>query len=479
MALSTTRNVDITASSWGDNITSLLAIQAPSAQRTAKVPPEATIARMVKIANNYLNRPRMGGDQLCQLHTIEDYPFLVAQKRADMSRFLVIPLKSWPHPGSSGKKIELGVKIDLSSQAVSLVAVSTFKLIFDLEAAQKAAAELPRGRKKLERWAYLSNYEIRRQGTKTQIAIDSDIRDIPQYLPILASGLVQDEDGEETEQILITPLCQGDLLKKMDAEGEKELRRGPFWSLAERVGASREIILAVRGIHNRNIVHLDLKPENLVLPFDGGVKIIDFEFAQDLSKIPLQEVNVTRGTPCYLSPERVCWAKLRIGVPEMDDFPRYRTNFTEIDFKRMDLWALGIILASMNESCLKLNGKNNLINRLDKALGPWINRMLTEKAIHDHIDQYLFPDQGESLTTMYRSLLTYNPDKRTITFENMMDTLDAVGTGPISRPLSTEPPPSSVVVLNATDQPQAACAAAPPGDGTLPPTDGPPDSKDD
>jgi tetratricopeptide (TPR) repeat protein len=60
-----------------------------------------------------------------------------------------------------------------------------------------------------------------------------------------------------------------------------------------------ELCHALEYIHSRNIIHLDLKPSNLLLDGKDAVKLLDFGLAQTPARSPLK----MSGTPSYLSPE--------------------------------------------------------------------------------------------------------------------------------------------------------------------------------
>jgi serine/threonine protein kinase/tetratricopeptide (TPR) repeat protein len=60
-----------------------------------------------------------------------------------------------------------------------------------------------------------------------------------------------------------------------------------------------ELCHALEYIHSRNIIHLDLKPSNLLLNDKDTVKLLDFGLAQSAVCFPLK----ISGTPSYISPE--------------------------------------------------------------------------------------------------------------------------------------------------------------------------------
>ncbi|XP_028293441.1 serine/threonine-protein kinase ULK3 isoform X1 [Gouania willdenowi] len=92
--------------------------------------------------------------------------------------------------------------------------------------------------------------------------------------------------------------------------------------LPERVARRflQQMACALQFLHERNISHLDLKPQNILL--SGSVlKLADFGFAQYMT--PWDEQSSLRGSPLYMAPEMVC-----------------RRQYDS----RVDLWSVGVIL---------------------------------------------------------------------------------------------------------------------------------------
>ncbi|XP_015678026.1 serine/threonine-protein kinase ULK3 [Protobothrops mucrosquamatus] len=85
----------------------------------------------------------------------------------------------------------------------------------------------------------------------------------------------------------------------------------------------QQLACALKFLHDKNICHLDLKPQNILLSSleKSHLKLADFGFAQHMS--PRDEKHVLRGSPLYMAPEMVCNRQYDA---------------------RVDLWSVGVIL---------------------------------------------------------------------------------------------------------------------------------------
>ncbi len=69
-----------------------------------------------------------------------------------------------------------------------------------------------------------------------------------------------------------------------------------------RLGAA--VLSGLNAAHRRGLVHRDVKPSNILLPAEGGVKLADFGIATDGGAADLTSAGQVVGTPRYLAPER-------------------------------------------------------------------------------------------------------------------------------------------------------------------------------
>ncbi|XP_072549653.1 myosin light chain kinase, smooth muscle isoform X2 [Salminus brasiliensis] len=88
------------------------------------------------------------------------------------------------------------------------------------------------------------------------------------------------------------------------------------------VGYMRQILQGIQYMHEQNIVHLDLKPENIVCVNRTGIqiKIIDFGLAAKLD--PSNPVKVMHGTPEFVAPEVINYEPICLAT---------------------DMWSIGVI----------------------------------------------------------------------------------------------------------------------------------------
>ncbi|MGI8477347.1 MAG: serine/threonine protein kinase [Thermomicrobiales bacterium] len=86
---------------------------------------------------------------------------------------------------------------------------------------------------------------------------------------------------------------------------EEVARRGPF-SVEETALILEQVARALDHLHGRGLVHLDVKPQNLIKTPDGIVKLIDFGLAQQAGA-PQETIGGNAfGTAAYLAPEQAC-----------------------------------------------------------------------------------------------------------------------------------------------------------------------------
>ncbi|MFA6543224.1 MAG: serine/threonine-protein kinase [Limisphaerales bacterium] len=95
------------------------------------------------------------------------------------------------------------------------------------------------------------------------------------------------------------------LLERVEGANLKQLitRNDPI--LGEFVGNILiDMALALEHMHEKGFIHLDFKPENVLVTMAGDIRLVDFDLAQPLPKTPRQMPS-NAGTPAYMSPEQI------------------------------------------------------------------------------------------------------------------------------------------------------------------------------
>lgn len=127
---------------------------------------------------------------------------------------------------------------------------------------------------------------------------------------------VVEQDGT---MCLVMELLDGQTLKAYLSN----LKTGSGVPVPHALALATQIANGLKAAHDKNIIHRDIKPHNVMLTASGGVKIMDFGLAKLRSAISITKTGTSLGTLSYMSPEQAQ------GVP--------------VDH-RSDIWSLGVVL---------------------------------------------------------------------------------------------------------------------------------------
>ncbi len=181
----------------------------------------------------------------------------------------------------------------------------------------------------------------------------------PSVVPILASEQV------EQQQLLIMPLV-GDGTTLAD-ELLLARERTRTEDISRTLARLKLVCEGLAELHAQQVLHLDLKPSNLLVAADGQLRITDLGLARLLDDPGLTRTLQLLGTPAYMAPE------LARGE---------RSKATA----RADVWALGVILFEVLSLSRPFQGATSAqvltaILREEPALLPRVIPGLDSKAI--------------------------------------------------------------------------------------------------
>lgn len=97
-----------------------------------------------------------------------------------------------------------------------------------------------------------------------------------------------------------------------------------------------QLCSGLKQAHRLDIVHRDIKPQNILMDTDNRVKILDFGIAKFLDDVALTQPLDTIGTIQYMSPEQL--------------------RGYEVD-SRTDIWALGVLMYQLLSGTLPFQGE--------------------------------------------------------------------------------------------------------------------------
>lgn len=81
------------------------------------------------------------------------------------------------------------------------------------------------------------------------------------------------------------------------------LRRLGSFSTGEALDIGEQVLDALARAHRSGVVHRDVKPENVLMPADGRIKVADFGLARAVTEATAASTGTVLGTVAYLAPE--------------------------------------------------------------------------------------------------------------------------------------------------------------------------------
>ncbi|MBE7467232.1 MAG: serine/threonine protein kinase [Planctomycetes bacterium] len=188
-------------------------------------------------------------------------------------------------------------------------------------------------------------------------------------------------------------------------------RNGGTVSEHDAMDICRQIAEALHHAHERNYVHRDVKPENIMMTFDGVAKLMDLGLARALGPQfqPLTKDGLAVGTPHYISPEQA--------QGERDLTPG------------TDLYSLGVVLFQCVTGQLPFEAEH------------FSDVMLKHVNDPPPDPRTLNPTLSDALAQVILKLLKKNPNERYPTGQALAEELQRLLNGEAPMLVKAPPPP--------------------------------------
>ena len=211
----------------------------------------------------------------------------------------------------------------------------------------------------------------------------------PRIVPVVSAG----QSGDDVLYYTM-PFIEGETLRAL-VDRERQL------SLDRALAIARDVADALHYAHGRNIVHRDIKPDNILIERETGRAVVtDFGIARAIERAAdensVTSTGFTLGTPTYMSPEQAGAER------DLDG--------------RSDIYSLGCVLYEMLAGAPPFTGP---------SVRSIIARHMTEPPPDVGIAR---PDLPSGARVLVRRMLAKSRDARPATAAALIDDIDNYAT---------------------------------------------------
>ncbi len=184
-------------------------------------------------------------------------------------------------------------------------------------------------------------------------------------------SIENDESSGEKRQFIVMEYMEGMTLREKLTQGTLSLETASQYAI--------QIGEALHEAHSKNIVHRDIKADNVMVTPKNKIKVMDFGLAKLKGSLKLTRTSSTVGTLAYMSPEQI--------------------QGGEVD-SRSDIFAFGVLFYEMLTGRMPFRGEHQ---------AAMVYSIVNEPA--ESIAKFL-PDASQELMNIFSKALEKNPDER-------------------------------------------------------------------
>jgi serine/threonine protein kinase len=141
-----------------------------------------------------------------------------------------------------------------------------------------------------------------------------------------AVSVLDDDLAPDGSAFLVMELLEGETVEQRWEKQDRKLE------LDEVLAIGDQLLDVLAAAHAKNVIHRDVKPENLFITKTGVLKVLDFGiakvFEQEKTRPTATQAGMIMGTPAFMAPEQA------------------RGRWEEVD-GRTDLWAVGATMFTL------------------------------------------------------------------------------------------------------------------------------------
>jgi serine/threonine protein kinase/tetratricopeptide (TPR) repeat protein len=174
------------------------------------------------------------------------------------------------------------------------------------------------------------------------------------------------------------------VMEYVEGESLKELITKRDLRISELIDIAMQISQGLAKAHEAEIIHRDIKPQNVLIDKDGRARIVDFGLAKLKGDVKITQSGSGLGTVSYLSPEQA--------------------QGEQVD-RRSDIFSLGVMLYEMITGRLPFQGEhqaailNSIVNeqpqpsaRYNNRVSQELQRIVTKTLSKDKAERYQHAD---------------------------------------------------------------------------------------
>jgi serine/threonine protein kinase/Flp pilus assembly protein TadD len=196
-------------------------------------------------------------------------------------------------------------------------------------------------------------------------------------------------DEEDSSLFLVMEFVDGEALKTHIPK----VTKGTGLPVAQAIEWLEQIANGLKTAHDMNIIHRDIKTENIMINKDGRLKIMDFGLAKLKDHAGITKAGTSLGTLSYMAPEQAH------GMPADN---------------RSDIWSLGVVFYEILTGELPFKSEHEAgLFYIIANEAPAAPNMLNKKVPHQ-------------IDAVVMKMLEKEPEKRFQTVDELLKTLNDV-----------------------------------------------------